>query len=124
MVDDALELAGIRFQIGIFEEALAQDPADVDALRYLSHAYCIMDRIEDALGADRSLVELLPRDPRMRYNLACSLALSGRPGDALEVLGVAIELGFDDLTLIRKDTDLDSLRDEPRFRELEQRLVR
>ncbi len=73
-----LELAGIRFQIGIFEEALATDPTDTDALRYLAHAYTIVGRANDGLNADRRLVGLLPSDSRVRYNLACSCALAGR----------------------------------------------
>jgi Flp pilus assembly protein TadD len=113
-----LELAGLRFQIGIFEEALARDPEDTESLRFLSHGYSVIGRLEDGLAADRKLVELLPRDPRVRYNLACSCALTGRTDEALVHLEEACGLGFDDANLLRKDQDLDSLRDDPRFREL------
>ncbi|MHC4224336.1 MAG: TPR end-of-group domain-containing protein [Planctomycetota bacterium] len=121
---NAIEMAGVRFQIGIFEEALSSNPRDTDALRYLAHAYAVVGRAEDGLAADRRLVDLLPRDPRVRYNLACSCALSGRVDEALEVLAAACELGFEDLNLMRKDTDLDSLREDPRYREVESRLAR
>jgi Flp pilus assembly protein TadD len=100
------------------------DPDDTDALRYLAHAYTVVGRPSDGLAADRRLVDLLPRDPRVRYNLACSCALAGQSDEALDVLAKAIELGFDDLTLLRKDTDLDPLREDPRYREIEARLAR
>lgn len=121
---DELELAGIRFQIGIFEEALAANPNDTEALRYLAHAYGIVGRPEDGLAADRRLVELLPRDPRVRYNLACALALAGRTEEAFTALLEACELGFDDLALMRKDHDLDSLRGDERYLEVERMIAR
>jgi len=119
-----LELAGIRFQIGIFEEALHKDAGNTEALRYLSHAYSVVGRVEDALAADRRLVAKLPRDPRARYNLACSLALSGRRDDALTTLEQACDLGFDDVTLLEKDRDLDGLREDARFEAIRQRISR
>lgn len=119
-----LELAGIRFQIGIFEEALSTDPADTEALRYLAHAYTIVGRDSDGLDADRRLVVLLPTDSRVRYNLACSCALAGRNDEAVAMLQEACALGFSDITLLRKDKDLDTLRDDPRYREIEKALAR
>jgi len=119
-----IELAGIRFQIAIFEEALDAEPMDADALRFLAHAYTVVGRIEDGLDADRRLVALLPSDPRVRYNLACSYALNGKLEEALGELQKACDLGFDDLTLLRKDKDLDALRDDPRFAEIEAKLDR
>ena len=119
-----LELAGIRFQVGIFEEVLEADPGDVDALRYLAHAYNLIGRVEDGLATDRRLVELLPQDPRARYNLACACALADRPEEAIEVLEESVRLGFLDLQRMRSDPDLDSLRADPRYIEIEERMAR
>lgn len=119
---DAIELAAIRFQIGVAEEALTSSPEDTDVLRYLAHAYTVVGRVQDGLRADQRLVHLLPSDARARYNLACSYALTGRKEDALETLRDALELGFDDLDLLRNDEDLESLRSEPAFREIERRI--
>jgi tetratricopeptide (TPR) repeat protein len=115
---DEIELAGLRFQIGVFEQVLEESPGDVEALRFLAHAYGAVGRPEDRLKADESLCELAPRDPRSFYNLACSLALLARPDDALAALSRAFQLGFRDGVLLRKDHELDPLRADPRFIEL------
>ena len=117
-----LELAGMRFQIGIYEEALETDPDDTEALRFLANAYTVVGRVEDGLRTDRRLVDLLPGDGRVRYNLACRCARLGLGDEAIESLQQACALGFDDLTLMRKDSDLDSLRDDPRYLEIERSL--
>jgi len=118
-----LDLATLRFQIGISEEILRHAPQDTEALRFLAHAYFAVGRPEEGLAADRRLLELIPGDPRVRYNLACSCALLGRADEALTRLREACELGFDDLNLLRRDRDLDAIRQDPRFQEIERHLA-
>lgn len=53
------------------------------------------------------------------YNLACYLALAGETDDAIGELRVAIELDRDKvMQWLPHDSDLDPLRDDPRFAEL------
>jgi mannose-6-phosphate isomerase-like protein (cupin superfamily) len=52
------------------------------------------------------------------YNLACCEALTGRKEDAIRHLRVALEGRPSLRDFAKEDTDLDSLRDEPAFREL------
>jgi mannose-6-phosphate isomerase-like protein (cupin superfamily) len=52
------------------------------------------------------------------YNLACCEALSGRTEDAIGHLRIAFERRPSLRDLAKEDTDLDSLREEPGFREL------
>ncbi len=52
------------------------------------------------------------------YNAACAHALLGHTDEALEFLAHAIDAGFVDLKQVSADTDLDSLREDPRFRAL------
>jgi beta-lactamase regulating signal transducer with metallopeptidase domain/tetratricopeptide (TPR) repeat protein len=58
------------------------------------------------------------REGASLYNTACALALKGDKASALDYLQKALEAGFDDVGLFRKDDDLDNVRGEPRYREL------
>jgi tetratricopeptide (TPR) repeat protein len=57
----------------------------------------------------------VPKDKTVAYNLACALARNGKKEEALKTLAESVKLGFDDFDHIRKDPDLESLRDEPGF---------
>jgi adenylate cyclase len=53
------------------------------------------------------------------YNVACYLALAGEHDAAFDRLRTALELDRDQvLKWLPHDTDLDPLRDDPRFAEL------
>ena len=56
-----------------------------------------------------------PDAPHMRYNRACGLALLGRPDEAAAALLLAVERGFRDFEVMRRDPDLASIRDHPTF---------
>ena len=58
------------------------------------------------------------REGASLYNAACALSLKGDKAAALDYLQKALEAGFDDPGLVRKDDDLDNIRGEPRYREL------
>lgn len=58
------------------------------------------------------------------YNLACAQALGGQPQAALQALGKAQRLGFNNLQLVRTDTDLASLRVRPEFAAIVGRIER
>ncbi len=52
------------------------------------------------------------------YNAGCSYALADQKGKAIDVLRSAFEEGFDDPDYYASDEDLNSLRDDPRFKTL------
>ena len=71
---------------------------------------------EAAAALLRDALEREP-DPGLYYNLACMEALLGRSDNAIELLGhVAEQPRFRELAAT--DSDLDSLRDDPRFTSL------
>jgi tetratricopeptide (TPR) repeat protein len=61
------------------------------------------------------------RKPATLYNLACAEARQGNVDRAFEWLGKALDAGFDGKGMLRSDNDLESLRSDPRFRELVRR---
>ena len=56
------------------------------------------------------------------YYLGCVWALKGNSEEAFAALSLAIDLGFKDFDLFQSNDDLNSLRGDPRFKELLQRL--
>lgn len=67
-------------------------------------------RYPDAEQACRRSIALQPEVPTPYYNLACALARQNRVEEALEVLGQAVQRGFNDLVLLDRDPDLAPLR--------------
>lgn len=59
-----------------------------------------------------------PRKAGILFNIACNEALLGRADDAIDHLRAAIEADEQVLELVRTDTDLDPIREDPRFAEL------
>jgi Flp pilus assembly protein TadD len=117
-IPKALAELGRQFQISVYEAHLASTPDDADVLESLGHLLTRSGRLKDGLAADKRLVELRPDEPVAHYNLACSLALIGDAGAALERLRLALEMGFRDVAVIRKDRVFASLRGDPRFEAL------
>jgi len=52
------------------------------------------------------------------YNIACGYALAGQSEQAIDWLETAIKAGFSKIDHLRKDPDLDSLRNEKRYKKL------
>lgn len=106
------------FEIGFFESVLRRDPTYTDVIEILGGLYTKTGRIADGLKMDRKLVRLLPSNATAHYNLACSLALSKRPADAMRSLGEAVKLGYDDLDWMLQDPDLEGLKENSEFKRL------
>lgn len=111
-------LSQLDFDIDFLEKVLVRNGESVDVLRMLGELVAKKGDVLRALEIDRRLVAVLPNDSLARYNLACSLALTGRPDEAIDALSSAILLGYDDLAHLEVDPDLDSLRERPDFRAL------
>jgi Flp pilus assembly protein TadD len=112
---EALGQAGTLFLTDFLEVETRRHPDNLDALAELGQLYTRLGRWENGLEVDRRLARLVPHNPTVHYNLACSLALLGRQDDALEALERSVELGYDDFEFMLGDPDLATLRDETRF---------
>jgi len=107
-----------QFEIEFYESVLRHDPSYTDVIELLGGLYTKQGRIAEGLKMDRRLVRLQPENPTAHYNLACSLALVKRKGDALQALRRAVALGYRDLEWMAQDPDLDVLREHPSFLEI------
>lgn len=119
-----LDRLGLEFLAEFLGRASARHPDHLEPLAELATTLTRLGRLEEGLDADRRLVRLVPHDPTVRYNLACSLALLGQKESALDELERAFALGYRDTAHLLADEDLDGLRSEPRFRALVERLGR
>jgi Flp pilus assembly protein TadD len=113
---------GLEFLADFYEASRRHRPDNVEALAELGHVYTRLGRYQEGLGVDRVLVGLVPSNPTAHYNLACSLALCGQTVEALDALDEAVQHGYQDGAHLAADDDLATLRDEPRFRALVERL--
>jgi tetratricopeptide (TPR) repeat protein len=108
----------LDFEIEFFGRILEQQSDYVDVLRVQGNNLTLKGRYAEGLQIDKRLIQLRPNDPLAHYNLACSYALLKRADQALKTLRRAIELGYHDFRYMREDHDLDSIRHDPRFRQL------
>jgi Flp pilus assembly protein TadD len=61
-----------------------------------------------------------PEDSGMLYNIACAYSLLGMSDEALASLETAVDKGFGHKEWIEHDSDLDSIRETPRFQAIAQ----
>jgi tetratricopeptide (TPR) repeat protein len=108
----------LDFELDFFSRILERHPNYVDVLRVQGNNLTLKGRFVEGMQIDKRLVQLRPTDPLAHYNLACSYALLRRPDQALKILRRAVELGYRDFRYMRQDPDLDSVRHDPRFRQL------
>jgi tetratricopeptide (TPR) repeat protein len=112
------EQSQLDFELEFFGGILERRRDFVDVLRVMGNNLTLKGRYVQGLAIDKQLVKLRPRDPLAYYNLACSYALLDRPDHALRALRQAVEYGYRDFRYMREDHDLDSVRQDPRFKQL------
>lgn len=112
------EQTQLDFEIDFFAGILERLPDYVDVLRIQGNNLTLKGRYAEGMQIDKRLVKLRPSDPLIHYNLACSFALLRKPDLALKTLRRAVELGYRDFRYMREDRDLDSIRQDPRFKQI------
>ena len=75
-------------------------------------------RYEEAAALGTKAADEHPEYSMALYNIACCEALAGKPDDAIRHLRVAIEGNPEVVKWAAGDSDLESLREDPRFQEL------
>jgi tetratricopeptide (TPR) repeat protein len=112
----------LEIEIGFLEALLRREPDYVEALQILGDDYSDGGRFEDGLKVDLKLVALRPEDPNVRFNYACSLALTGQLDCACLELERSFDLGYRDIQWLKQDPDLAPLRKHPGFRRIRARI--
>ena len=108
----------LDFELDFFGGVLTRHADYVDVLRIMGNLLALKGRTAEGLLVDKRLVHLRPSDALAHYNLACSYSLLKKPDLSIKTLRRAVELGYRDFRYIREDHDLDSIRQDPRFRQL------
>jgi len=98
------------FEIKFYEDLLKQHPDFINVLISLGDVYTRKGFYEEGLAVDKKLIQLLPNDPIMHYNLACSLSLTSHSDEALAKLKKAVLFGYDEFSFMSKDPDLENVR--------------
>lgn len=111
-------------KIAFMEGILRRDPGYLDALQLLGDHYTQRGRYTDGLQVDEQLARLLPDNPVVFYNLACSYSLTDKFDLALQTLERALELGYRDFIWLAKDPDLKKLRARPEYSEFKEKIRR
>jgi tetratricopeptide (TPR) repeat protein len=112
------EQSQLDFEITFFSKVLESLPTYVDVLRAHGNNLTVKGRVEEGMAVDKRLIQLRPEDCLAHYNLACSYALMKQCDQAIKTLRKAIELGYRDFRYMKQDRDLESVRRDPRFRQL------
>ena len=107
------------------EEARKNGPHDAEgAQEMFDNALELHDKDKNYREAIKLFKRIYYNYPKSRigsisaYNAACGYALSGDKEQALDWLEYCVKAGYNDFDHLRKDSDLDGIRDEKRYKKL------
>lgn len=93
-----------------------------EAIERLTEATGFVDRLHEEYGEEFTEQESMIAGA-VTYNLACMQALGGENADgAMKTLLKAVDYGFDNLSMLESDEDLESLHELPDFVKLKEKL--
>ena len=105
-----------KMMISEAQRAVQQDPSNGAALGILAGGYALLgEEAKTREWIDRALL-IDPDNLNLRYNFSCVLAGMGDKEEALKMLQTTLpRAGEYQVRIAETDTDLDCLRDDPRF---------
>lgn len=107
-----------RRAINNAEEHLKVNPDDVRAYYMSANAMVTLGEVERGLERTRLALRLEPTDCMVLYNAGCIFAITGRIEEALDHLEKSVQVGNIQYRYFQNDSNLNPLRNHPRFRAL------
>jgi tetratricopeptide (TPR) repeat protein len=105
--------------VALWDKVIKTNPVRADHWQRLGRACYNHKDYRAAIPALAKAVELGAGYPaNSAYDIACCHALLGQKDQALAWLDKALKLGYRDLARARTDSDLKSLRDDPKYQDL------
>jgi tetratricopeptide (TPR) repeat protein len=101
-----------------YSRAIGLDPVFDKAYTNRGNAYWHLGQFEKSFADYQTAIKLNPDDSNAYYNVACRHALRKNEKDACAWLNKAVEKGFTQWDYIRKDSDLDGIRNAPCYKEI------
>jgi len=107
-----------RRTLEVIERRLKASPDDTRALSFGSINLLEDGQTEKGMEWLKRAQNALPDDALNLYNIACVYSSVGEIDDALDCLEKSIRKGMAEVDWMKNDSDLDNLRDHPRFKAL------
>lgn len=102
--------------LDLIQRHLEMNPHDTRALYVGANQLCNVGEYDKGLELANRALSPNEKEPVVLYNVACFYAMKGDPEEALDLLERAVDNGWGDLAWLKTDSDLDSLRDDARFK--------
>jgi len=106
----------------VIERHVAMNPDDARALCFGASSLAERGQRDKAIAWAEAALESRENEPHFLYNTGCTYAQLGDHARALDLLERAVDLGWGHRAWIEHDSDLASLRDDPRFMKLLDRM--
>lgn len=116
--EDAKYRKTVERAMMVYPHYLLRHPEDGRAYMFYATDLAQAGRVDEAKVQASKALELSPGDPLMLYNGACFYARMGEGERAMESLKSAVESGFENYEWIKRDADLESIRNDPAYKEL------
>jgi Flp pilus assembly protein TadD len=97
------------------ERAARMAPGDVRVRIALAWCYKRTGQLDLAIDSMEKAMTAQPKEPLLRYNLACYLSLAGQKRRALRYLSQAMSMAPTYRTMVEEETDFDPIRSDPDF---------
>jgi serine/threonine protein kinase/Flp pilus assembly protein TadD len=108
----------LQASLKVYERYLSQRPDDARGHMFYATDLAQVGRKEEAKVQATKALELSPDDPLMLYNACCFYSQMGEKKLAIEYLKNAFAVGYANYDWLKRDTDLDPIRNEPEYIEL------